>query len=82
MSQKGFFEIEFTDGLLVTNLRASSSLNSFLCLLDSPFVLFLFFVLQKNRDSNEKVKDDLAKEDAKKLYEVSFFAYYWNKEIL
>ena len=41
----------------------------------------MYFVRQKNRDSNEKVKEDLAKADAKKLFEVRFcfdliFSYF------
>ena len=44
-------------------------------------LFLMYFVRQKNRDSNEKVKEDLAKTDAKKLFEVCFcfdlfFSYF------
>ena len=44
-------------------------------------LFLMYFVRQKNRDSNEKVKEDLAKTDAKKLFEVRFcfdliFSYF------
>ena len=52
----------------ISAITALGLLNSYHCMLT---VVLTAFISQKNRSSAEKVNEDLAKQDAKKLYEVN-----------